>query len=157
MKKLLPIFLCFACAFGQQSTGNYIVEYAATLSTAVAAITVHLPIAQTRVRVRFGLAMIYSSAACDWRTERDGTIPTGTALSPVKLNPYEPTAVFNAWRDSNVGTAARVHTTLENLTGTTVIDLTKEELAFGENLTIRTPSNCSTDYRVAIEVIQQTY
>lgn len=157
MKKAFLCFLCFACAFGQQSTGHYTVEYGGSLSSSTEAITVHLPAAQTRVRVRFGTAMIYSSAACDWRTERDGTAPTATSVTPVKLNSYEPSAVFTAWRSSNVGSAARTHPTLENLTGITTVDLSKEELLYGENLTIRTPSNCTADYRVAVEVIQQTY
>lgn len=157
MKRLLIALLAFVCAFGQQTTGNYIVEYSGTLSGSTEKITVHLPAAQTRVRIKFGTAMIYNSAACDWRTERDGTAPTTTSLTPVKLNSYEPTAVFTAYRSSNVGTAARVHPTLENLTGTTPIDLGKEELLTGENLSIGTPSNCSVDYRVAIEVIQVTY
>ncbi len=157
MKRALLCLICFACAFGQQSTGNYIVEYGGTLSAATEKITVHLPAAQTRVRVRFGNANIYSSAACDWRTERDGAAPTTTSLASVKLNSYEPTAVFEAYRSSNVGAAGRTHPTLEGLTGITTVDLTKEELLAGENLSIGTPSSCSIDYRVAIEVIQVTY
>lgn len=155
--RLLICFIALTSAFGLQSIGHYTVEYGASLSAATAAITVHLPSAQAGVRIRFGTAAIYNSAACDWRTERDGTAPTATTVTPVKLNSYEPAAVFEAYRGSDVGSAARTHPTLEGLTGITTIDLTKEELLPGENLTFRTPSNCTCDYRVAVEVIQQTY
>jgi hypothetical protein len=153
------IFLVFALALiasAQQTTGNYTVEYSGTMTGSTAAVTVYLPTAETRSRVRFGSALIYNSAACDWRTERDGAAPTQTEVAAVKLNSYDPTAVFKFYRDSNVGTAARVHPTLKQIT-TTVVDLSKENLKPGEALTLRTPSNCTATYSVAIEVIQETY
>lgn len=157
MKFLIVALVAALSAVAQQTTGHYTVEYSATLSNQTTKITVHLPIGETRTRIKFGNAMIYSSAACDWRTERDGTAPTATTVTPVKLNSYEPTAVFAAFRDSDVGAPARTQPTVKQLSGREVLDLTKENLKPGENLSLATPSNCSATYSVAIEVIQETY
>jgi len=158
MKHFFLILLLANAAFAQPRRSFYTVEYGGSLSAATQVITIQLPAAQTSTRIGFTTLQIYSSAACDWRTERDGTLATGTnAITPSKINSYDATAVFEAWRSSNVGTANRELVTYKQLSGLYSIDLGSIDLLPGETLTIRTPSSCTADYRISVGVIQTTY
>ena len=159
MKRLATTLLVLAAAaFAQPRRSFYTVEVGGTLSAATQVITIQLPTAQTTVRIGFTTLQIYSSAACDWRTERDGALATGSsAVTPSKVNSYDTAAVFEAYSSSNVGTANRNLVTYKQLSGLFSIDLQPVELLPGETLTIRTPSNCSADYRISVGVIQTTY
>jgi hypothetical protein len=149
--KFLVVALFTASAFAQTQT-TFFVEYAATLSSSTEAVTVHLPSNQSGKWVVLDVAAVYSSAACTFRTERDGSAPTTTEITPVKANSFDPALSVTAYRTSNVGTANRVMPSFVVAAGSTAtIDLSRQELRPGENLTVRNPSACSADIRIVIQ------
>lgn len=81
---------------------QYLVSYAATLSSAAGVVTVQQPASGGR-NVQFVWASLYSSVACAYTFERDGTAATMTAGTVAKINPDIRNATATVFTASDVG------------------------------------------------------
>jgi hypothetical protein len=155
MKRLLLLFACFAGLGLAQA--EYVALYDATLSGAASVVTVQAPATSAARTVRFTVAYVYCSVACDLTLERTGTAATATALAPAALNSTASTALTKAWRSSDVGAGTVIGKYSVPAGGTIVLDikaLTLSGAGTSKNLTLRT-SAITGSAKVAIQFTEE--
>lgn len=144
------LILALASTALAQSRGQYQVERKSTGVTSEA-ITIHVPTGSARSVVPVG-ASVYCSVGAEVTIERDGTAPTSTAVTPVKINSTQAASAVGAYRSSNVGTANRVTSRARCVAGATIlIPLTDHTLTAGENITARVALDSSGDTIVNVQ------
>lgn len=124
-----------------------------TLSGSAAVITIQQPAANAQ-RVRLQSAFVYSSAACSFVQERDGSAATETALTLKKTNPQSPlTPNVTAWRNSNSTGGAQIGPSYAiPAGGSAALDVSRVYLIGNgttRNYTIRSAS-CTGTFTVSI-------
>lgn len=154
------LFALFAIALGciaQPTRYEYVVHYTYSLSSAAAVTTLQQPSTGGK-RVEFKTAYVECSVACTVTVERDGTAATATALTPTKVNAFAPTAAFNAFRNSDVGSGTALSPAYSVPAGGSIaIDLSgvfMEGSGTGINVSLRTNSVTGTVKQIVkVEVI----
>ena len=139
----LIVLLLLAGIASAQSVYTYEKATAATTSEKV---TIHLP-ADSVSSIRFVGATAYCSAGGTATLTRDGTAPTTTLATVVKLNNNAATSAARAYHASNVGSGTHIKTYNLAAGFEQAIELPDKSLLPGENLTIAT-SCTSGDNRI---------
>jgi len=141
--KLALLLLFSTIAFAQSSKGTFGYEKETSLSGAAETVTLHLPTGSTRTAKLVG-ATVYCSVVCTATLKRDGTAPTTTAGTAVKLNTASDAASVVPYHTSNVGTSTAIK--IYNIAAgeEKVIDLSDKGLLAAENVTLVTSSITGT-------------
>jgi len=140
--KIILLLLLSITAYAQNTKGTYAYEKETSLSTAAETVSLHLP-AGSRT-AKFVGATAYCSVTCTVTLKRDGTAPTTTAATAVKLNTTSSGASVVPYYSSNVGTSTTVKTYTLSAGEEKVIDLADKGLLGGENVTLVTSSITGT-------------
>lgn len=138
--KLWIALLVAALAIAQGPRGNYTYQKSTSLSGAAETVTIHLPSSAGSRTVKFVGASVYCSVACTATLARDGTAPTTTAGTVVKLNSTDSTASAVPYHTSNVGAGTTIKTYTIPAASEIPIEFDLKGLKLGENVTLSTNS-----------------
>ncbi len=144
MKTTLLLLICAGSLFAQTPRGTYVYEKTTSLSSSAEKVTLHLP--SNSIRTAQPVAVtVYCTADVVATLSRDGTAPTATAGTAIKLNATNssgaiPTASAVPYYSSNVGTSTTIKT--YNIPGGVEypISLGDKSLRPGENISLGTDS-----------------
>lgn len=141
------ILLLALSLLAQGPRGNYTYQKSTSLSSAAETVTIHLPSSAGSRTVKFVGISIYCSVACTATLARDGTAPTTTAGTVVKLNSTDATASAVPYHTSNVGAGTTIKTYTVPAASEIPIEFDLKGLKLGENVTLSTNS-ISGDVRI---------
>ncbi len=102
MKRLIALSL-FVCSLAFAQTRDYVIPYAADLTSTAAIVSVQQPTSSAAGVVRITDVYVYCSAACTFTLERTGTAATATTATVVPINVGQAAARVTAWTASNAG------------------------------------------------------
>ena len=145
MKYILILILAAAPSLA----GTYTATKTTALTNAAETLTIHLPSTATS-SVKFDGVSIYSSAACTFTIERDGTAPATTASTVVKLNSTDSTNQALAYHTSNVGSGTNIGTHYAAAGSTAALDYRDKGLLKGENFSVKT-TGCTATVTIIIK------
>jgi hypothetical protein len=138
--------LCLLLAVTVLAPAGEIYQYTKTtgLSATAESVTLHLPSSASGVQAVIKSASVYCSVACTITIERDGSAPTTTAATAVRLNRYSQPAAVTPYYSSDVGAGTGLSSFRLAAGALLPLDFGGKVLQPGDNLTLTTDAITGT-------------